>query len=65
MGRSDLGTVKRGNLGDVILLNRNPLDDVRNTTSVAVVIANGRLYDRAALDRMLADAEKLAGEGPR
>ena len=65
MGRSDLGTVKRGNVGDVVLLNRNPLDDIRNTTSVAVVVANGRLYDRASLDRMLADAEKLAGEGAR
>jgi imidazolonepropionase-like amidohydrolase len=65
MGRSDLGTLKRGNAADLVLLDRNPLDDIHNSTAIAAVVANGRLFDRAALDRMLADIEKLAAADPR
>jgi imidazolonepropionase-like amidohydrolase len=60
-GRSaDLGAVKSGYLADLVLLDRNPLEDIRNTRAISAVVMSGRLYDRAALDRMLADAEKTA-----
>jgi hypothetical protein len=58
MGRNDVGTVKRGNLADVVLLEASPLENTRNTTRIAAVVANGHLYDRAVLDRLLADAEE-------
>lgn len=60
MGRNDVGTVKRGNLADVVLLEASPLENIRNTTRIAAVVANGHLYDRAVLDRLLADAERVA-----
>ncbi|HEX2455263.1 MAG TPA: amidohydrolase family protein [Vicinamibacterales bacterium] len=63
MGRNDVGIVKRGNLADLVLLDANPLENIRNTTRIAAVVANGRLYDRTALDRLLADAEKVANPG--
>ncbi|HEV8600187.1 MAG TPA: amidohydrolase family protein [Gemmatimonadales bacterium] len=38
-----LGTVAEGKLADLVLLEANPLDDIRNTRRIAVVVANGRL----------------------
>jgi imidazolonepropionase-like amidohydrolase len=59
-----LGTVARGKLADVVLLDADPLADIRNTTRIAAVVANGRLYDRAALDALLAEGEKRAKSPP-
>ena len=48
-----LGTVAVGKLADIVLLDANPLEDIRNTLRVRAVVAGGRLYDRAALDAIL------------
>jgi imidazolonepropionase-like amidohydrolase len=55
-----LGTVERGKFADLILLDANPLDDIRNTQKIAGVIANGRYFSRADLDKMLAGIEAAA-----
>ncbi|HEY1433733.1 MAG TPA: amidohydrolase family protein [Thermoanaerobaculia bacterium] len=58
MGRlSDFGTVEKGKVADLVLLDANPLDDIRNTRRIAAVVANGRYLSRADLDRILADVE--------
>jgi hypothetical protein len=44
-----LGTVSAGKIADVVLLGANPLDDIRNTRRVEMVIANGRLIDPKAI----------------
>ena len=44
-----VGTIAPGKLADVVLLDANPLDDIRNTRSINTVIANGRRIDRAAI----------------
>jgi imidazolonepropionase-like amidohydrolase len=59
-GRADLGGVAVGKRADLVLLRANPLVDIRNSAAIETVIANGRAYDRAALDRLLGDAEALA-----
>jgi hypothetical protein len=41
---SDLGLVAVGHLADLVVLDRNPLTDIANTTSIYAVIANGRIF---------------------
>jgi hypothetical protein len=49
-----MGTVAPGKLADLVLLDANPLADITNTTAIRAVVANGRYFDRAALDKLLA-----------
>lgn len=55
-----LGTIAPRKIADLVLLDADPLVDIRNTTRINAVIANGRLYDRAAIEKLLTDAEKSA-----
>ena len=48
---AESGTIEKGKRGDVIVLDGNPLDDVRNTRRVYRVITNGRVFDPASLWR--------------
>jgi hypothetical protein len=57
-----LGTVAPGKLADLVLLDANPLDDITNTTAIRAVVADGRYYDRAALDQLWEKAKALAHE---
>ncbi len=54
---NDFGTVENGKVADLLLLDANPLDDIRNTRKIAAVIANGRYFPREKLDSILADDE--------
>ena len=62
LGRtSDFGTVEAGKMADLILLEANPLTDVRNTQRIYGVLLQGRHFDRSALDQLLAKASAAAG----
>jgi imidazolonepropionase-like amidohydrolase len=58
--RNDFGTVDKGKIADLVLLDANPLEDIRSTRRIAAVIANGRYYPREQLDHILADIETYA-----
>lgn len=45
----DTGTVQKGKRGDLILINGDPLSDIRNTRNVEYVITNGTMYHTAEL----------------
>ena len=57
-----LGTVAPGKLADLVLLEANPLDDIRNTQRIRAVIVNGRHLDRETLDALIATAEKAVNQ---
>jgi imidazolonepropionase-like amidohydrolase len=61
LGLTDsLGTVARGKVADLVVLDANPLTDIANTKRIRAVIQGGRLLDRRALDAMLAQAKARA-----
>jgi imidazolonepropionase-like amidohydrolase len=58
LGRAnELGTVERGKLADLILLDADPLDDIRNTTKIHAVVANGNLLGKGELAAILQHVE--------
>jgi imidazolonepropionase-like amidohydrolase len=60
--RPDLaGRVATQQRADLVLLDRNPLADIRATRRIHAVVANGRLYDREALNDLLRAVEATAG----
>jgi imidazolonepropionase-like amidohydrolase len=66
LGRlADMGTVGKGKLADLVLLDANPLDDIGNTRRIQAVVLAGRYFDRPALERMLKGIEKAAAEPDR
>ncbi|MFN2511618.1 MAG: amidohydrolase family protein [Pyrinomonadaceae bacterium] len=61
-----VGTIERGKVADLVLLEANPLEDIRNTRRITAVVLRGTLYDgngikqllsavRTALDRRIDD----------
>jgi hypothetical protein len=50
------GEVKNGKVADLVLLDEDPLKDIRNTRKITAVFAKGRYYPRPELDKMLSDA---------
>lgn len=46
----DIGSLEVGKMADLLVLDANPLDDLKNTTRISQVMKNGRLYDAATLN---------------
>jgi adenine deaminase len=58
--QDSLGSVEAGNFADLVLLDANPLEDIRNTQKITGVFMQGRYFDRQALDGLLQKVESKA-----
>jgi hypothetical protein len=57
----DLGSLESGKLADLLVLNRDPLADIRNTNTIRYVMKNGDLWEGDTLNQVW-PAEKKLGE---
>lgn len=48
----ELGSIEKGKLADLVILNKDPLDEIRNTNSIEMVMKNGRMYDGDNLNQI-------------
>lgn len=63
LGKLDqYGAVDKGRVADMVLLDDNPLEDIRNTRKIDSVVLGGKLFSREDLDKMLAEVEELAAK---
>jgi len=55
----DLGSIEVGKLADMVILDANPLDDIRNTIPIDRILQNGRLFDGNTLDEQWPESNPL------
>ena len=48
----EIGSLEPGKLADLVVMDKDPLQDIRNTNSVSRVMVNGRLYDAATMNEV-------------
>lgn len=56
------GTVEKGKIADLLLLEADPLEKIENTKRIAAVVLGGKLFDKQQIDEMFAAAEKIANQ---
>jgi imidazolonepropionase-like amidohydrolase len=57
------GTIEKGKRADILILNSNPLQNIAATKDIDAVIANGKIFSRKKLDKLLDEITAKAAAG--